>query len=830
MDNIFEIFSQHSKKALKNAYMCALKNKNKQIEIEHILLAIIKEKGSIGSEILGQVKIQTDTIEKNLAGGNEPSQRILMPQLSSVSKKAIERASLIASANEHQYVGTEHLLFGIIEVNDPKIIEIFKDQKILPKDIKNKIKLVLKSTSNFPEISNTLNSLPQRGDDIDLERYAMRTHKKSLLDFFAIHLTDKKIQKNIDPVIGRESEIDRIIQILCRRTKNNPLLLGDPGVGKTAIVEGLAKKISLGDVPEILMNKKIYTLDLGLLIAGSSFRGEFEQRLKQIIQEVKTDQNIILFIDEIHNIVGAGAAAGSMDAANILKPSLARGEIRCIGATTMEEYKKHIENDPAFERRFQSIIVNEPTAEKTIEILSGIKSHYEKFHQVEITDEAIRAAVYLAQRYFQEKFFPDKAIDLIDEAASGVKVRAKIQIHQAQIRELEKESAKTSEEKKRAVISEDYDTALGLRQKEEEITKKIEDIKKKNLHKKIIITSRITDIEIKEIISKITNIPLKELDLEKRKELLHLEDRLGEKIIGQEEAVKIVSEYMRRAWAGINDVDRPIGSFIFLGPSGVGKTELAKTLAHTVFNDPKALIRIDMSEFSESFNISKLIGSPAGYIGYKDATNLTDRVRRKPHSVVLFDEIEKAHPQIFNLLLQILEDGNITDASGKTVNFKNTIIIMTSNIGSDIFNKKGALGFNSRNDKEAERAKNEFDDTKKLVMEKLSKFFRIEFLNRIDKVIVFKPLTKQSIEKIADINLAKLGKKLEAKGISMPYGQDIIEYIGKTSYAPNVGARAIRKNILELIENAIAEKILSGDAMRKKYISLTLNKNKILIK
>ncbi len=828
MKKIFEVFSLNCKKALKYAHAFALKSKSPSVEMEHILLAISKQKGSIGSEILHQLKIQPETIEKFIGAlSSQEHSREIMLSLS--AQKAIKRAALVSSLNEHQYVGTEHMLFGIFDLNDEKINNLLKSHDVGVKDIKNKIKMVFKSTSKFPQISNTLNSLPQRADDIEIERFTSAPSKKSMLEFFATNLTDKKIQKNIDPVIGRENEIERIIQILSRRTKNNPLLLGDPGVGKTAIIEGLAKKILSGDVPEVLMNKKIYTLDLGMLIAGSSFRGEFEHRLKQIILEVKNDPDIILFVDEIHNIVGAGAAAGSMDAANILKPSLARGEVRCIGATTLEEYKKHIENDMAFERRFQTVMVHEPSMQKTIEILMGTKIHFERFHKVSITDDAIRAAVELSGRYFQEKFFPDKAIDLIDETASSFKIKIKPDEAFGEIRELEKEYSKISDQKKKAVIFEDYDLALNLRHKEEEILKTMSRLKLRHSHVGSKTLGAISDTDIKETVSKITNIPVQDLTAHEKKQILSLEEKIKENIVGQDVAIKTIVEYIRRAWVGIHDAERPIGSFIFLGPSGVGKTELAKTLAQAVFHDSRALIRIDMSEFAEGFNISKLIGSPAGYVGYKDPTNLTDRVKRKPYSVVLFDEIEKAHPQVFNLILQVLEDGRLTDASGKTANFKNTIIIMTSNIGSDLFNKKAKIGFDARHRHDIQYTVGEFEETKKQVLEKLSKFFRVEFLNRIDKVVVFEPLNKLAIEKIVRIEIAKLEKKLKEKNINLRSDTRAIEHIAKLSYAPALGARAVRKNVLEHIENPIAEKILSENLDSSSRELAILYKNKKII-
>ena len=567
-------------------------------------------------------------------------------------------------------------------------------------------------------------------------------------------------------------------------------------------------------------------LDLGLLVAGSSFRGEFEQRLKQILAEIKRDPDIILFIDEIHNIVGAGSAMGAMDAANILKPSLARGEIRCIGATTTEEFKKHIENDAAFERRFQVIYIAEPSIEKSIEILQGIKGNYEKFHGVAITDLAIRAAVNLSERYIQEKFLPDKAIDLIDEAASAIKIKKQANALELDCANLEKEFNNISEQKKQAVMREEYEKAIGLREKEDELVLKISAIRNKIGTENEKIAGEITENDIKKIISKITRLSTDELDIEGRSRLISLEQKLSEKIIGQSAAIQTLTQHLKKAWVGISDAQRPIGSFIFLGPSGVGKTELAKTLAAALFLDSQSLVRIDMSEYGESFNISKLIGSPAGYIGYKDMNNLCDRVKKHPHSIVLFDEIEKAHPQIFHILLQILEDGHLTDASGKKVNFKNTIIIMTSNIGSEEFKKTTTLGFADASVLTAQLGS--FEDAKKNVLEKLTKFFKIEFLNRIDKTIVFEPLNADTIEKIIKIQILELEKKLAEKNITLTYNTSVIKFLAKISYSPHIGARAIRKNISEYIENSIAEKILSQDTPAK-VLHISEKSGKIVI-
>ena len=826
--NVFDKFTNHSKKALETAYLFAVRN-NHAIDIEHILLGITKEKGSIGYDILQKIHSNSAIADRIISQSKNKKQgrKKMKPVFALGAIAALERAALLASSHMHPYIGTEHILFSILSYESEKIQRLFQKEHIDIKEMKNRLELVFKSTSKFPQMSGMLNNFSRRMDDLGIfDPVLENTQKKSYLELFATHLSDKKNQKNIDPVIGREDEIQRIIQILSRRTKNNPLLLGDPGVGKTAIVEGLAKKILLGEVPQALLHKKIYALDLGLLIAGSSFRGEFEQRLKQILIEIKQNPNIILFIDEIHNIIGAGSAMGAMDAANILKPSLARGEIRCIGATTSEEYKKHIENDAAFERRFQIVHIAEPSVEKTIDILFGIKENYEKFHHVFITDEAIQAAAKLSYRYIQDKFLPDKAIDCIDEAASSIKIQKGMHPLEQNMQELEDKYNSIIEMKKQAVINEEYDTALNFRAEEDALLKKISELKNLLSLENKKIEGRITEKHIREAISRASRIPMDDLNEEERNKWMTLEKKISEKIIGQNEAVHTLSQHLKRSWAGISDRSRPLGSFIFLGPSGVGKTELAKILAETIFHHQKSLIRVDMSEFSESFNISKLIGSPAGYVGYKDANLLTDRVKKQPYSLVLLDEIEKAHPQIFNIMLQILEDGNLTDASGKTVSFRNTIIIMTSNLGTEDFNKTASMGFGEKGD---EATNQTFESTKKNVLEKLTKFFKQEFLNRIDKTIVFKPLGSESIQNIVNLQIKDLGKRLSEKNIELNYDSKVTQWIADKSYAPHLGARAIRNTISEHIETPMADFLLSKPKSETRGLHISLKSGKIEI-
>jgi len=830
MLDIFQKFSNHSKNALKNALSLALNCGHKTITPPHILYGLVQQKGSIAGQILVKTKIESEEIKKALISKTPGQEAITQISFSPLTKKLLEKAFLIANQNHHQYIGTEHLLASILMINDDLIIELFKEKNIDLSNIKRQLETILNSTSKFPDLIDSLNYLneePKENSGYANFFQPALNNQPSALEVFATKLTDTAIQKKIDPVIGRQDEINRLIQILCRRNKNNPLLLGDPGVGKTAIVEGLAKKISQHDVPEILKNKIIYTLDLSLLVAGTSFRGEFENRLKQIINEVKKNPNIILFIDEIHNIIGAGSATGSMDAASILKPALARGEIRCIGATTPEDYKKNIENDPALERRFQPIIVNQPNVEKTIEILQGIKNNYETFHQVKISSEAIVAASQLSERYITDRFLPDKAIDLIDEAASAKKVKYANNPIVKEFEELENQLAGLADKKQAAVSQEKFSLARKYQKDGQEILNKIEEIKKSNLSQKPKSLAEITKNDITKIVSKTTGIPLADLILTEKKRLLNLEKLLAKKIIGQTQALKLVAEFIRRSRAGIADINRPIGSFMFLGPSGVGKTELAKILAEIIFGEPAALIKIDMSEFAESFNISKLIGAPAGYIGYKEKTKLTDSVKRRPYSLVLFDEIEKAHFQVFNLLLQILEDGSLTDATGKKINFKNTIIIMTSNLGSENFNQQAKLGFQATKDEKIEIEKN-LEGIENEVLKKLKDKFPPEFLSRIDKTIVFNPLTAKVLFQITRLQLDELKKRLAKQGLKIKFEPKIVPFIANLSYSPESGARAVRKTIQELIENKIAEKILSHKKSRQE-ISIRLKNNKIII-
>lgn len=825
MDNLFSKFSTHSKNALRNAFDIALSSGHKSVSPQHILYGLSREKGSIASQILNKVKVQSTELKINLLKSSPSQNTVTQINLIPNTKKLLEKSFLIANSHQHKYIGTEHLLASVISIKDHQVEEFFRQKNINRQEIQRQIETIFNSTSKFPDITGSFGEFDSdSGEDF----YSPQIKQKNSLELFATNLTDPALQENIDPVIGRQEEIDRLIQILARRNKNNPLLLGDPGVGKTAIVEGLAKKIIQGEVPEILTNKKIYNLDLSLVVAGTSFRGEFENRLKQIIKEVKKNPNIILFIDEIHNIIGVGSATGSMDAANILKPALARGEIRCIGATTTEEYKKYIESDPALERRFQTIMVNETSVDKTIEILQGIKNNYEEFHQVKIENNAIKAAVTLSERYIADRFLPDKAIDLIDEAASAVKIKNLSNPLIKELWNLENSLQLLDKKKQEAVSKEKFSLALKHKEEEEKLLEKLSELKKKRKNLKQKYAAKITETDIAGIISKITGIPSSELMLKEKSQLLNLENSLGKKVIDQNMAVKSIAEFIRRSRTGIADANRPIGSFIFLGPSGVGKTELAKVLAETVFGSEKALIKIDMSEFAESFNISKLIGAPAGYVGYKEGAKLTDSIKYRPYSVVLLDEIEKAHRQIFNLMLQILDEGCLTDATGKKINFKNSIIIMTSNLGSETFNRQAALGFDPQDDDKKTEAEKSFNQTEKEVLKNLKDKFPPEFLSRIDKTIVFKPLTKKAVTQISKLQLQELKNRLIKQDINLKIEPNVYKIIAQTSYSPEIGAREIRKNIQELIESKIAQKILSSKVNNKKF-TVRAKEGKIIV-
>ena len=645
------------------------------------------------------------------------------------------------------------------------------------------------------------------------------------LNQFGEDLTKKALDGKLDPVVGRKDEIERVIQILSRRTKNNPCLIGEPGVGKTAIVEGLAQKINSGDVPEILKNKRVVSLDISGMVAGAKYRGDFEERIKKALGEVKKAGDVILFIDEIHTIVGAGSAEGAIDAANILKPMLARGEIQLVGATTIDEYRKFIEKDAALERRFSPVTVEEPNTKDTIQILKGIRDKYEAHHNVKITDEAIEAAVHLSERYITDRFLPDKAIDLIDEASS--KARLKTYTEPDSLRQMQEEIDRIQKDKEEAVRSQKFEKAASLRDEEKKLKEKYEEEEKKwkNKNTKTLVT--ITEENIADVVALWTGIPAKKITEDENERLRNLEESLHKRVIGQNEAVEAVSKAIRRGRVGLKDPSRPIGSFLFLGPTGVGKTELSKALAESLFGDENAMIRVDMSEFMESHSVSKLIGSPPGYVGFEEGGQLTEKIRRKPYSVILFDEIEKAHPDVMNMLLQILDDGRLTDSTGRTVNFKNTVIIMTSNIGARLITDKKSLGFSNKQDEKDEQK--DYEDTKKEVMAELKRSFRPEFINRIDEIIVFHKLNDEEIEKIIDIMLNEVKKRLNSQKYEIEFSEDVGKFISKKGIDKNFGARPLRRAIQNEIEDKIAEAILVGKLKKGKKATISVKNDKIVI-
>ncbi|MBX4188164.1 MAG: ATP-dependent Clp protease ATP-binding subunit [Candidatus Doudnabacteria bacterium] len=820
---ILERLSSRAKNALITSQKLSEDLHHDHIGAEHLLFGIIEEISSFASEILLKNKVTPEMVRDEIIRLNESrvSEKWL-PKLTTDLREIIEKSAIIASKYQYQFIGTEHFLYGITDIEGNAARNILIGLKVSPNELKKNLLAIFENVSKFPDLLNIeeqqsigMNNGINNGPIGAVEDRPVNPGKTPALDYFTSDLSKKAMKGQVDPVIGRKSEIERMISILNRRTKNNPVLIGEPGVGKTAIVEGLALSIIKHEVPDSLLDKKIITLDMALIVAGSMFRGEFEQRLKQVIDEVRDNPNIILFIDELHTIVGAGATTGSLDAANILKPALARGEIRVIGATTLSEYKKHIEHDAALERRFQPILVEEPSQEETLLILEGLRPSYEKHHNVNITQGALKAAVDLSSRYLTDRYLPDKALDLVDEAAAYAKT---INVKSRNIRvvkKIEMELRRLEEEKTKAVMLQDFTTALHLKSQEDKLKKQKSEYQK-IVNRKPGSTMDITAEDIARTTSTITKIPLSKLVKSEAKKLVGLEKVLQARIIGQEEATKNIASAIRRSRIGISSPKRPIASFLFLGPTGVGKTETAKALAQEVFEDRDALIRVDMSEFMERHNVARLIGAPAGYVGYEEGGRLTEAVRKKPYAVILFDEIEKAHPDVFNILLQILEEGTLTDAAGKRVNFKNTVIIMTSNIGiTDLTKQATSLGFSTErglNQDAREKAEKEYDRVKGQVIESLKNTMRPELLNRIDKIVVFRPLGMDEIRKIVSLELANTFSHIEKnQDLAITADKEAIKYIAEKSFDPAQGARLVRRNIQEMIEDPLAEKIISGE-------------------
>jgi ATP-dependent Clp protease ATP-binding subunit ClpC len=785
---MFGRFTERAQKVLVLAQEEARRFHHTFVGTEHILLGLVREGEGIAAKVLLSLGVELDSvrseIEKLIGKGDQRS----VPQgvnYTPRAKKVIELAIEEGQNLGHNYVGTEHLLLGLIREGEGIAAQVLTNLGV---DLARGRKSVLSLLS---------------GDDEPLpEANTKNISSTPTVDQFGRDLTKLAREGKLDPVIGRDLEIERVIQVLSRRTKNNPCLIGEPGVGKTAIAEGLAQRIIVGNVPETLKDKRVATLELAAVVAGTKYRGEFEERLRKLMEELRTAGNVVVFIDELHTLIGAGAAEGAIDASNILKPALARGEMQAIGATTLDEYRKHIERDPALERRFQPITVGEPTLEESLEILKGLRDRYEAHHRVKITDEALQAAVTLADRYIPDRFLPDKAIDLIDEAAS--RVRMKAYTAPPDMKALEERLETLRNEKESAVRGQEFELAAKFRDKEQQLKQELQNLKKEWEQRKVTDTSAVYADDIAQIVAAWTGIPVKKLAEEETERLLNMETILHERVIGQDEAVKAVSRAVRRARAGLKDPKRPIGSFIFLGPTGVGKTELARALAESLFGDEDALIRLDMSEYMDKHTTSRLVGAPPGYVGYDEGGQLTEKVRRKPYSVILFDEVEKAHPEVFNVLLQVLEDGRLTDGKGRTVDFRNTVIIMTSNVGASQLKKQANLGF--RLD---DRDKT-YEDMKNKIMDELKRTFRPEFLNRIDEVIVFHPLAEEHLTEIVELMLAELSHRLADYEIRMEITGEAKKFLAKDGYDPNYGARPLRRVIQKRIEDEISEKMLRG--------------------
>jgi ATP-dependent Clp protease ATP-binding subunit ClpC len=810
---ILERLSSRAKNALIAAQLVSEELKHDHIGTEHLLYGVVSEKSSFAAEILTKAKISPEIVKDEIESVNKNNHVVnWKPILSENLKNAIEQSAIVASQYGYQFIGTEHFLYGLIKGNINKSKVILSKLGIDINELEQNLLGVFENISKFPEVSpadqqNNVNfERPQANFNYDGKR------SNSVLEYFTTDLTKKAALGMVDPVIGRKKEIERLISILGRRTKNNPVLIGESGVGKTAIVEGLALAIAKREVPDSLLDKRILNLDLALIVAGSMFRGEFENRLKQIIEEVKANPDSILFIDELHTMVGAGATTGSLDAANILKPALARGEMRAIGATTLAEYKKYIEHDAALERRFQPILVEEPSKEESIEILKGLRPNYEKHHNVTITDAAIKAAVELSSRYIQDHFLPDKAVDLVDETASFLRTLSSNSKILRQKKKIEADLHALEEEKTKAVLADDFPTAIHLRTQEDRLRRQKLEMEEQVKQENITPIREIGAEDIAHTVSMMTKIPLTKLAQNDISKLINLEKVLKSKVIGQDEAVMEVAKTIRRSRAGITDPKRPLGSFIFLGPTGVGKTETAKVIAREVFEDEDALIRVDMSEFMERHNVARLIGAPAGYVGYEEGGRLTEAVRRKPYAVVLFDEIEKANPDVFNILLQILEDGQLTDAAGKRVNFANTIIIMTSNLGmQELTSQAAKIGFADKDQatNQKERLEKDYEQIKERVLETMKKDFRPEFLNRIDKILVYKPLGMDELKKISILQLKELQERLAKQQLELKVTPAVIRLITDKSFDPAQGARFIRKNIQDLLEDPLADRIIT---------------------
>ena len=818
---MFERFTEKAIKVIMLAQEEARRLGHNFVGTEQILLGLIGEGTGVAAKVLKSlgVNLKDSRIEvEKIIGRGSGFVAVEIP-FTPRAKRVLELSLEEARQLGHNYIGTEHLLLGLIREGEGVAARVLENLGIDLTKVRTQVIRMLGETA---EVSSGGNS-------------GKGNLKTATLDEFGTNLTKLASESKLDPVVGRYAEIDRVVQILGRRTKNNPVLIGEPGVGKTAIAEGLAQRIQLGDIPDILEDKRVLTLDIGLLVAGTKYRGEFEERLKKIMEEIKSAGNVILVIDEVHTLIGAGAAEGAIDAANILKPALARGELQCIGATTLDEYRKHIERDAALERRFQPVMVGEPSIKDTIEILKGLRERYEQHHRLKITDEALEAAANLGDRYISDRYLPDKAIDLIDEAGSRVRLINSKLPPEAKL--IDKELREVQKQKEESVRDQNFDQAGQLREKEMELSAKIKEVlenskvsstendnEKAEDNSKLLQNPLVSEEDVAHIVASWTGVPVQKLTETESVKLLNMEETLHQRLIGQDEAVKAVSRAIRRARVGLKNPNRPIASFIFSGPTGVGKTELTKSLASYFFGSEEAMIRLDMSEFMERHTVSKLIGSPPGYVGFNEGGQLTEAVRRRPYTVVLFDEVEKAHPDVFNLLLQLLEDGRLTDSKGRTVDFKNTLLIMTSNIGSKVIEKGGGgLGFEFSGDSIED---SQYNRIKSLVNEELKQYFRPEFLNRLDEIIVFRQLTKDEVKEIAEIMLKEVFARLQDKGINLNVTEAFKERLVEEGYNPSYGARPLRRAVMRLLEDSLAEEVLSGRIKNGDKALVDIDENK----
>ncbi|MBI2410863.1 MAG: ATP-dependent Clp protease ATP-binding subunit [Candidatus Kerfeldbacteria bacterium] len=853
---ILEKFTTHLRNVLSRSITLAAELHSPTISPVVLLFALSTEENSMGARMLERMNISPESISMSIDStdsipntNGKKTTRIRYPEFSDYTKRLIQRAAIVALEFRHAYIGTEHLLFAVLQKPDEQTQQLLQNLKLTQEVLFSHLLQMMNSTSKFSEVQ-TLFRTKESGDEHthptstttkarEHEHTPEHVHEGTqtqqlntpsfgsptpALEYFGEDLTSPAKTKTLDPVIGRSAEIERLIHILARRSKNNPVLIGEPGVGKTAIVEGLAKRIAEQHVPQVLADKRIIALDLGLVIAGTMYRGEFESRMKQIIEEVNAHPEIILFIDEVHLLVGTGGTGGTMDAANMLKPALAKGELRCIGATTKDEYRKYIEADPALDRRFQPIHVAEPTAEEAIEMLNGVKHALEKFHHITIPTEVIQHAVTWAARFIPDKRLPDKAIDLLDEAGarthSGRNVPKVMKEFRAAVASLHE----ISQKKNTATRHEEFDTALRFKKQETALNKKIARLQVQ-LEKLHIPTATLSSADVAAVLSASTGIPVEHITANHNIRLGNVEKEILRSIVGQDNAVKQVTAVIKRSYAGLASPHKPLGSFLFLGPSGVGKTALAKALAEQVFGSSNALIRLDMSEFAEGFTVSKLIGAPAGYVGHKDSVKLADQIRRQPYSVVLFDEIEKAHPDIFNLLLQVLDDGRLTDGSGRELNFRQSIIILTSNVGIDMLNKQAALGFAAKNEAKQENA---FEELSTTILAELPNYFAQEFLNRIDHQIVFHPLNQKQMERIVQMQFAHVAERVANRDIRLELPMRVRRLLAKESFSPEQGARLVQRTLTRLIENPLADHLLAGDFVAGDMVTIQIKKKKLI--